>query len=473
MENLFGVPMQSIMYVLLAMLGICLLSIAFIAWRRPVVFKMGMRNIPRRKPQTVLIIVGLMLATLIISAALGTGDTLNHSVRSQAIDTLGPVDEFVVFHDNPDQDPSIAMAFVRPIPDDSVQTVRDMVASNDDVDGVAGVLLSRAPFINVGGNDASAAETQEQLAEIALASEPVVNIAGINQESIEQIGGANTTDGQDVNVDSLGTNGIYINEESADKLNAEVGQNLVFFLNNERYVVTVEGVLPDSLISGSLPDFFSGSAPLPGMLMGLGRLQEISGQQGLVSGIAISNAGGTEAGLARSDTVLQSLDSGLEGQTLGVVPIKQDSVETAELIGSIFVTFFIVFGLFSIGVGILLIVLIFTMLAAERRSEMGMTRAVGAQRRQLIQQFLSEGAGYTLVSGFVGTALGVAAAFLIAKGFQSAFGDAFNISPYISLRSMVIAYCLGVVITFLAVAISSWRVSRLNVVAAVRDIPDA
>jgi len=473
MEALFGIPMQSIMVVLLVMLGLCLLSVAFIAWRRPVIFKMGMRNIPRRKAQTSLIIIGLMLATLIISAALGTGDTLNHSVRSQAIDTLGPVDEFVVYDDNPDQDPSIAMAFVRPIPENAVQAVREMVASNDDVDGVAGVLLSRAPFINVGESDASDADTQEQLAEIALASEPVVNIAGINQESIAQIGGARTTDGREVDVDALGADGIYINEESADKLNAEVGQNLVFFLDNERYVVTVEGILPDSLISGSLPDFFSGSAPLPGMLMSLSQLQAISGQQGLVSGIAISNAGGTESGLAHTDSVVDALEAELEGQNLGIVPVKQDNVETAELIGNIFVTFFIVFGLFSIGVGILLIVLIFTMLAAERRSEMGMARAVGAQRRQLIQQFLSEGAGYTLLSGFVGTALGVAAAFLIARGFQSAFGDAFSISPYISPRSMVIAYCLGVVITFLAVAISSWRVSRLNVVAAVRDIPDA
>ena len=39
-------------------------------------------------------------------------------------------------------------------------------------------------------------------------------------------------------------------------------------------------------------------------------------------------------------------------------------------------------------------------------------------------------------------------------------------------RSMVIAYSLGVVITFLAVILSSWRVSKLNVVAAIRDIPE-
>ena len=37
---------------------------------------------------------------------------------------------------------------------------------------------------------------------------------------------------------------------------------------------------------------------------------------------------------------------------------------------------------------------------------------------------------------------------------------------------MIIAYCLGVVITFLAVIIGSWRISRLNIVTAIRDIPD-
>jgi putative ABC transport system permease protein len=42
------------------------------------------------------------------------------------------------------------------------------------------------------------------------------------------------------------------------------------------------------------------------------------------------------------------------------------------------------------------------MLAAERRSEMGMARAVGTHRRQLIQQFVAEGAGYALLAGIVG-----------------------------------------------------------------------
>src|SRR5262249_2208236 len=152
--------------------------------------------------------------------------------------------------------------------------------------------------------------------------------------------------------------------------------------------------------------------------------------------------------------------------------IKKDNIDLSKTFASVFTTFFLIFGLFSIAVGILLIILIFAMLAAERRPEMGMARAVGAQRRQLIQQFISEGTGYAIFAGPVGAALGIAAAVSIALALKPLFGDFITIEPHVTPRSMVAAYCLGVVITFIAVVVSSWRISRLNIVAAVRDIPD-
>ena len=42
------------------------------------------------------------------------------------------------------------------------------------------------------------------------------------------------------------------------------------------------------------------------------------------------------------------------------------------------------------------------MLAAERKPEMGMARAVGAKRRQLVEAYLAEGMGYDLGSAVVG-----------------------------------------------------------------------
>jgi putative ABC transport system permease protein len=467
MEKLFGIPMNSIMVVLLVLLGICLLSIAFIAWRRPVIFKLGIRNIPRRKAQTVLIIVGLMLATLIISAALGTGDTLNKSVTSVAIDTIGPLDEMVVYTNDPEGDASVGNAFLRTIPESSIDTVRAALDGNENVDAVGGVLFSQAPVLNIGANDPAGATAMADLIDVAEGSEPNVWLSGLNQDTIDQLGGLTDIEGSAVNVSNLGREGVYLNENAADDLNVSVGDRVAFSLNNELQQGVVQGILPESLLTGAV-------APgEPAMLLELGRLQQMTGQEGQISAVGVSNTGGAEDGLKLTDQVVEALNAGLAGQPLGTVAIKQDNVEQAELIANIFVTFFIIFGLFSIGVGILLIVLIFTMLAAERRAEMGMERAVGAQRRQLIQQFVAEGAGYTLISGLVGTGLGVLAAFGIVQGFRGFIGDAFEITPYVSPRSLVIAYCLGVVITFIAVALSSWRVSRLNIVAAVRDIPDA
>ena len=79
-------------------------------------------------------------------------------------------------------------------------------------------------------------------------------------------------------------------------------------------------------------------------------------------------------------------------------------------------TFFLVLGLFSIGAGVLLIFMIFVMLAAERKPEMGMARAVGTKRLDLVQIFLAEGMGYNLVAAMVGTGLGVLVSFAADAG---------------------------------------------------------
>ena len=82
MEKLFGLEMATIAGVLSALLVLVIVTLALLAWRRPVFFKLGLRPIPRRRAQSVLIVLGLMLATLIITAAFITGDTLSNSISS-------------------------------------------------------------------------------------------------------------------------------------------------------------------------------------------------------------------------------------------------------------------------------------------------------------------------------------------------------------------------------------------------------
>jgi putative ABC transport system permease protein len=103
---------------------------------------------------------------------------------------------------------------------------------------------------------------------------------------------------------------------------------------------------------------------------------------------------------------------------------------------------------------------------------MGMARAVGMKRRQLTQMFLAEGIAYDLVSALVGAALGVGVAFLIMELLGKVLGGFVDIRPVATWRSLIIAYTLGVVVTFITITVSSWRVSRLNIVSAIRDIPE-
>ena len=97
MEEFFGVSMNSIMAVLLAIFLATIVVVAVQSLRNRIMFKLGLRNIPRRLGQTVLIIVGVMLSTVIMSAALGTGDTISFSIRHETLESLGPIDEIILY----------------------------------------------------------------------------------------------------------------------------------------------------------------------------------------------------------------------------------------------------------------------------------------------------------------------------------------------------------------------------------------
>src|SRR5579859_6145500 len=95
MKTLFGIPMDDIMRVMLVLFALVTAVVVTLALRNRLLFKLGLRNIPRRRAQTILIIVGLMLSTVIITSAFGTGDTLSYSVRSAVVTNVGYVDEAV------------------------------------------------------------------------------------------------------------------------------------------------------------------------------------------------------------------------------------------------------------------------------------------------------------------------------------------------------------------------------------------
>ncbi|MCH8817007.1 MAG: FtsX-like permease family protein [Chloroflexi bacterium] len=168
-----------------------------------------------------------------------------------------------------------------------------------------------------------------------------------------------------------------------------------------------------------------------------------------------------------------ALFAGLE--VLAVDELKRDGLELAELFGNIFLTFFAIFGSFSIIVGLLLIFLVFVMLAASRSTEMGIVRAIGTKRRHLVQMFTYEGFAYALGAALIGTVLGILASLVLVQMMAGIIGEeedsAFTFQYSFTLTSVVAAFSAGMLLTLATVAVSAYRVSRLNIVVAIRDLP--
>ncbi|HKT39159.1 MAG TPA: hypothetical protein VJR48_12365, partial [Ktedonobacterales bacterium] len=66
------------------------------AWRAPHLLRIGLRNVPRSKSRTVLVVFGLMLATTFVACAITIDYTLVVAVKTVAVYNLGRVDEEVV-----------------------------------------------------------------------------------------------------------------------------------------------------------------------------------------------------------------------------------------------------------------------------------------------------------------------------------------------------------------------------------------
>jgi putative ABC transport system permease protein len=530
LEKLFGLEMTTIAAFLGAVLSLVLLVLALMGWRNNVMLKLGLRPILRRRTQSSLIVLGLMLATLIITAAFVTGDTLSHTIRSLVIEELGPVDEMISVRANGDATRSSYFSFSR------YEDVAEELGSYPLVDAVVPGIRESVPAVNL-----TRRQSMRALQLIGVRPEDAALVFPVEERT--------DADGNLLLIEALEGREIYLNEAAAEALDAQKGDRLELYVKSSPRIFVVGGV--------------SASGRSARAFLDLRQAQALFAERGRVNLIVISNNGDDTRGVRHSEEVtayarailsdeaaakrlltrlasdksamqairsaaityegntradLLALAAGLEAGTLtntlqslladealgaevrsildqeewqsesmrrrlvtqfnqlsdfSVEDTKRDGLDQAELAANAFTTIFVVTGLFGIASGLLLIFLIFVMLAAERKSEMGMARAIGAQRRHLVQMFVYEGTAYDLVAAGVGVALGVLTGLVIALTLGSAFAASdLAIRPNVTLKSLAVSYSLGMLVTFLTVMISARRVSRLNIVSAIRDLPE-
>ena len=75
MNQLFGIPTNLLAVASALALALVLLVLAWLAWRRPLLVRLGLRAVPRRWLRSALIVAGLTTSTAVVATAIGTGET--------------------------------------------------------------------------------------------------------------------------------------------------------------------------------------------------------------------------------------------------------------------------------------------------------------------------------------------------------------------------------------------------------------
>lgn len=475
MTDIFGLSVTSLAIGVAIAVGVVLGIIGLFALRRPLVVRMGLRNIPRRRAQTILIVFGLTLATIIVAMSFSTGDTMTISIRESAYDGQYRIDHTIQF----DDEAAVAEGDERRVHQRVIDDLKAELADDVRADGVFGAMFEPVGAINL--------DTR--------LSEPLFWLIGADAADVDAVGAIPNEDWEPLAMSDVGMDEIVVSRRAADQLAAEPGHTLRLFIGDERLDLRVAAIGADTLMTGVFrQDEGGGTVHASTARAALGDASE----PGTWEFAAIATGGSLDGGLGYADEFNSRLGSFLadreaaeraslaEGETgdyysaavgsgrLDAVDSKADAVDNAELFGAILVLLFLFMGSFSVAAGVLLIFLIFAMLAEERRSEMGISRAIGMQRDHLIQMFMSEGMAYNLGAAVIGVLLGLAITVgmvsIINTGLE-AFGFTFRWN--VTWQSLVTSGGIGIVITFLTMTVSSFRASVLNIVAAIRDLPDS
>src|SRR5919112_826739 len=450
--------------------------------RRPPLRRLGLRNLTRRKWNTVLVVLGSMVGTALISGSLVLGDSTGRFQENEARQTLGEIDEVV------GQAGQRLPSDRRPKPlfDASVadgitpEAVRELTETDEEatggvIDRVSGALRLREAPAGVDGVrgvwPGEAPGAPQNNGGERVGAVPAITVVGTDWEELGSFGEEPPPVAER---SEPGPGELYASEGLAEGLELGEGSSVRLVGRGGAEEFTVAAVVPEEGISGYEARFSSGA--------GTAVVSEedarglFGADAGQINAIFVSNEGGVTSGVEGSERVTAAVEEILAGEErFQVSEAKKDVLEGG---GFQIEDIFLMISSFAILAGVLLIVNIYTMLAEERKGELGILRAVALKRAGLVRLFVYEGYAYSLLASLVGAlvGLGVAAGLVwglnqATESFEDLFNDDLTIPFYAEPSSLLIAASSGLLITFLAVLFTSFRIGSLGIVAAIRDLP--
>jgi putative ABC transport system permease protein len=428
--------------------------VGFLAIRRPLLRRMAGREVLRRRGQSLLVIAGLMVGTATITGALiGADSVADSALNSFAYRNWAFVDLTVTPRGSRPFDPAVTRTLAA---DSALASRIDGLAAGIELTGAAADLDSRQGTSQV-------------------------TLVGFDPAAQQPFGAYVTTTGRRTVGDDLAIDEVLVSRTLADKIDAAAGHRLRVSMRapgvagaNQPRIVRVAAV-----VRSEGPGAYTlGSA----LFAPVATAQRISGMGAAVNIVRISAPGGIRDSVPAARRAFPALEAAVE-RIDGPVALVANNAKALEADNSKEASSFVramMTGMSAIVIaaGAALIVNLMGMLAEERRSQLGVLRALGLKRRRLVALSVIEGAIYSLGAGIVGTAVGIGLGRIIAGRFANAFaelaGENLDFQFFFQLKPATIlnGFVIGTFLTLIIVFAASWRTSRMTIVAAIRDLPE-
>ncbi len=415
--------------------------------RAPLVRRLAARHTLRRPTEAMLVVAGSLLGTAIITGSLIVGDTIDRSIRAAAYDQLGPVDEIVSV----------------PLADGAAVGSRLDGLHASAIDGTLALTATPAAVVHVGR---------------AGGTQPRAQLLEVDFRAARAFGGDPAATGITGATPRSGT--AAVTRDLADKLSLRPGSTILVFASGGRVQLLVDRVLPRRGVAGFWTidtrqqsyNVFVAPGTIATLAASAPSDTNAEPPRALV---AVSNAGGVEGGSERTADALRAIDARLGTLPVRAQPVKHDLLDRAVKAGRSLTQLYFTIGMFAVAAGILLLVNVFVMLADERRSELGMLRAMGMRRRTLVGVLAGEGWLYAMLASVLGALLGIGFGWLIAWRADRILGSgrevtALHLTFTFDGSTVATGFVLGLAISVVTILLASLRIARFNVIQAIRDI---
>jgi len=414
--------------------------------------KYAVKTVSKRKKRNTLTIIGIALGVAMVASAQIATDTLINSFNQLIFEDLGKID-----------------IIIKPVAENTTfdETVYHMLANNENItklvqNGKEGL----SPRIEIPAFVIYQAKGQIETDALVI---------GINNTLDQHFGPLiNRTSGEEISVTptNLNLGEVVIGAHLADTLRIDIKENntiIVGFIDSlkrtlnlpltVKYIAKTEG---KATFNGGDVIFF----PLSHARLGY------SAEPQAINRIIVDTKNTEKNSEKTVNTIKNAL--GEEVEKFDLIPIRDDLTEDISEGFSDFETILYFFGSFVVLSGIILIVNIGLMNVEERKRTIGVLRAIGMEKKQIISHFMFESIILGIIAAFIGAAFGIIIGYFLtwylAYLFRSGFEELENFKVHLLISPRIIwsSIFMGLFIAIIASIYPAIKASRVDVVETLK-----